>query len=228
MKQRIKINGITIIVGIAAIALFPGKIVRHSVSSVDTVMKVSGMGLVLLGQLLRVSARGHKAENSRSGHRLIKDGPYSMVRNPMYLGIILIGAGTVLFALELWVALLFGALFVLRYRHLFIAEEELLQRSFGQEYTDYKKKVTRLLPGFQIIFRKDIREYLPLKAAWFQRESLSIVLVLAACILIDLVKTEKLKGAKALAPESAVLVVVAALFMVFVLFLIKRDEKKAG
>jgi protein-S-isoprenylcysteine O-methyltransferase Ste14 len=227
MKQRIKINGITIIIGIAVLAFFPKQIIRNSAFQAEIILKVVGMSLILLGQLLRVSARGHKAENSRSGHHLIKNGPYSIVRNPMYLGIILIGAGTVFFILELWVAILFGLLFTLRYYHLFISEEALLQRSFGKEYTEYKNKVGRLLPGPAVFFKRDIREYLPLKASWFWRDSVSIIPVLAICLWIDLSKTVKLQGAQALPPESIALAAVAMLFVFFVLFLIKKHEKKA-
>ncbi len=227
MKQRIKINGVVIIIGVAVIVFFPHRIIRQTSFFLDDVLEVIGVSLILLGQLLRVSARGHKAENSPGGNHLIQDGPYSLVRNPMYLGIILIGLGTVFFILEFWVAVIFAALFILRYLQLFVKEEKILQESFGPEYATYKKNVPRLLPSLSFIFKKEIPTYLPLKLAWFKRESLSIVVVLGVCLLIEFREAVKSNGWSALIPEVLTLLVVAIFYFIFILFLIRHDEKKA-
>ena len=226
VKQRIKINGIVIILGVLSIVFFPHQIIRHSAVFQDDILEIVGVSLILLGQLLRVSARGYKAEQSHSGHHLIQNGPYSMVRNPMYLGIILIGLGTVFFILELWVAALFTALFILRYWQLFVKEEKILQEAFGSQYSAYKKSVPRIFPNPEFIFKKDIRNYLPLKLGWFKRESLSILLVLVVCLLIEFREEIKIKGWGALLPETLVLLAAGVLYFIFVLFLIRRDGKK--
>jgi protein-S-isoprenylcysteine O-methyltransferase Ste14 len=226
VKKRIKINGIVIILGVLGIAFFPHQLIRHSAIFQDDILEIVGVSLILLGQLLRVSARGYKAEQSRSGHQLIQNGPYSMVRNPMYLGIILIGLGTVFFILELWVAVLFAALFLLRYWQLFIKEEKILQGAFGPQYSAYKKSVPRLFPKPGFIFKKDIRNYLPLKLGWFKRESLSILLVLVVCLLIEFREEIKVNGWGALLPEVLVLLAIGGFYFIFVLFLIGRDGKK--
>jgi protein-S-isoprenylcysteine O-methyltransferase Ste14 len=228
MKQRIKINGVVIIIGIAVIIFFPHMIIRDSLNSSDGFLEVAGLSLILLGQLLRVSARGHKAENSRSGGHLIQDGPYSMVRNPMYLGIILIGLGTVLFILELWVVLLFAFLFILRYWELFIKEEKILHKAFGAQYASYMKKVPRLIPAAAVILKKDIRDYLPLKLKWFKRELLSVVLVLAACFTFALWEAIKLDNRKLVMAKLFTYLTVAVFYSLFILYLTKRDGKKAG
>jgi len=226
MKQRIKVNGIVIILGVLSIALFPHRLIRHSAFFQDDILEIVGVSLILLGQLLRVSARGYKAEQSRNGHQLIQNGPYSMVRNPMYLGIILIGLGTVFFILELWVAVLFAALFLLRYWQLFVKEEKILQESFGQQYSAYKKSVPRIFPNPEFIFKRDIRNYLPLKPGWFKRESLSIILVLIVCLLIEFREEIKINGWGALLPETLILLAAGCMYFIFVLLLIRRDEKK--
>ena len=225
MKQRIKINGLVIIIGIAAIVFFPHRLIRQSSFLLDDFLEITGLSLILLGQLLRVSARGHKAENSLGGNHLIQNGPYSIVRNPMYLGIILIGLGTVFFILELWVVVLFTLLFILRYWQLFVQEEKILQESFGAQYAAYKKNVPRLLPSLPFILKKEIRDYLPLKFAWFKRESLSIVLVLGVCLLIEFREAVKFNGVSALIPKVLILLVVAIFYFIFILFLVKRHEK---
>jgi protein-S-isoprenylcysteine O-methyltransferase Ste14 len=225
MKQRIKVNGIVIILGILSIIIFRNQLIRHSAFFYDDILEILGVSLILFGQLLRVSARGHKAERSQSGHQLIQDGPYSIVRNPMYLGIILIGVGTVFFILELWAVILFALLFVLQYRDLFIKEEKILEGAFGEKYIAYKKIVPRILPNPAGIFKKDVRDYLPLKLSWFKRESLSILLVLVVSLLFELREEIIINGWSALIPETFVFLIVAVLYLIFVLFLAKYHEK---
>lgn len=226
MKHRIKINGIVIILGVLSIVFFPHRFIRHSAFFLEDILEIFGASLILLGQLLRVSARGYKAEQSHSGHQLIQSGPYSMVRNPMYLGIILIGLGTVFFILELWVVALFAALFLLRYWQLFVKEEKILQEAFGRHYSEYKKRVPRIFPNPEFIFKKNIHNYLPLKLAWFKRESLSILIVLVVCLLIEFREEIKINGWDVLIPETLVFLSLGFLYFIFILFLSRKNGKK--
>jgi protein-S-isoprenylcysteine O-methyltransferase Ste14 len=225
MKQRIKLNGIVIILGCLSIIIFRNQLILHRAFFWDDILEIVGLSFILLGQLLRVSARGHKSERSQSGHQLIQDGPYSIVRNPMYLGIILIGVGTVFFILELWAVILFALLFVLRYQELFIKEEKILEDAFGQKYIAYKKIVPRILPNPADIFKKDVRSYLPLKLCWFKRESLSILLVLGACLLFEIREEVLINGWSVLIPETLMLLTVGILFLKLTFFLAKKHEK---
>jgi protein-S-isoprenylcysteine O-methyltransferase Ste14 len=78
--------------------------------------------------------------------KLVEEGPYRIVRNPMYWSVafVLLGEALVFHSLalaELAVALYAGAnLFVLFY------EEPALRRKFGAEYEDYCRRVPRWLP----------------------------------------------------------------------------------
>ncbi|MCX5708690.1 MAG: isoprenylcysteine carboxylmethyltransferase family protein [Candidatus Omnitrophica bacterium] len=123
MKNRIRINGIAIALSIVFILLFSQKLLRGPGYFADELWEVSGIALIFFGQLLRVSSRGYKSECSKNGNSLVTSGPYSMVRNPMYLGILLIGAGVVLFLFHWWVFLIFLAVFITRYLGLFAKEE---------------------------------------------------------------------------------------------------------
>ncbi len=80
--------------------------------------------------------------------RLVVRGLYRYVRNPMYVGVLLVIAG--------W-AVLFGFGAVLRYGaavavafHLFVVlvEEPLLRRRFGEAYDAYCRAVRRWVPGW--------------------------------------------------------------------------------
>jgi len=78
--------------------------------------------------------------------RLVVEGLHRYVRNPMYIGVLLIVVGQVI---------LFESMALLRYAaaiwlaaHLFVLfyEEPALQRKFGDEYREYRQRVPRSLP----------------------------------------------------------------------------------
>jgi protein-S-isoprenylcysteine O-methyltransferase Ste14 len=76
----------------------------------------------------------------RVGHRIIKTGPYRVVRNPMYTGLLIayVGAAIVLGELLAFVALGIGIAAVwVKIK----AEEEILLEKFGEEYLQYKRDV---------------------------------------------------------------------------------------
>ena len=76
---------------------------------------------------------------------LVTSGIYSISRNPAFLGFDLMYIG-ILFSFFNW-CLCFATCFALIFFHLQIVnvEEDFLQETFGQEYLEYKKKVSRYL-----------------------------------------------------------------------------------
>src|SRR5206468_9926474 len=80
------------------------------------------------------------------GHALKTDGPYALVRHPMYLGIVLFHLGASL-SLESALLLVATALFVLPFTAVRIgAEEKVLKDAFGQRYVRYAERVPALIP----------------------------------------------------------------------------------
>jgi protein-S-isoprenylcysteine O-methyltransferase Ste14 len=80
------------------------------------------------------------------GHKLITDGPYSLVRNPIYTGMfgMLVATGL---ALSVWWALLAAiVIFLIGNRIRITAEEKLLRESFGEEFEEYARRVPAFLP----------------------------------------------------------------------------------
>lgn len=80
------------------------------------------------------------------GHRLIVEGPYRWVRNPIYTGMfgMLIATGL---AFATWPMLLGGiVLYLIGFTIRVRAEEKLLQAQFGEEFEAYKRQVPALLP----------------------------------------------------------------------------------
>ncbi|HVT91658.1 MAG TPA: isoprenylcysteine carboxylmethyltransferase family protein [Bryobacteraceae bacterium] len=100
-----------------------------------------GLAIAVLGLWLRGWAAGHLQKNMK----LAESGPYSWVRNPLYLGTSLVAAGLVIAARRWELALIFGAVFLLVYLPVIELEEQHLRKLFP-EYADYARRVHKLLP----------------------------------------------------------------------------------
>lgn len=79
-------------------------------------------------------------------HDLATDGPYAVVRHPLYLGALVYHVGAVLALGDLLLAAftLVVVLPLLAYRA--VAEERLLLDAFGDAYARYRSRVPALLP----------------------------------------------------------------------------------
>lgn len=81
-----------------------------------------------------------------AGHRVIQEGPYRLIRHPLYASEILAWIGLGL-ALQSWVALLAilvtSAIF---YSNRIRVEERFLVTELGDEYVQYMKRVKRIIP----------------------------------------------------------------------------------
>jgi protein-S-isoprenylcysteine O-methyltransferase Ste14 len=106
-----------------------------------------GLGFVLWGRLalgnMYFVSTGFGAQLF-AGHRLITQGPYRIMRHPMYFGLLLAGIGGLLLY-QTWTGVIFIAcgLGVIRRAR---REEEVLSKEFGAEWVDYCRRVPMLLP----------------------------------------------------------------------------------
>ncbi len=116
-----------------------------------------GFVLSLLGEALRCWALGYTGEHTRKQHLetevLVSCGPYSLTRNPLYLGNILNATGVLIAGLGgySWETRLSIGFFVwvtvfLLYWFIIQSEEEFLEGRFGELYRNYRKEVPVLLP----------------------------------------------------------------------------------
>ncbi len=109
------------------------------VASVWLVMR----SLRALGKLWAVAAR------LVEDHQLVTDGPYNLVRNPIYTGIggMLIATGLAFSTPKRLLAglFVFAVATMLRVR----VEEQLLSDRFGAEFAAYKARVPSLIPGIR-------------------------------------------------------------------------------
>ncbi|MCC7497287.1 MAG: isoprenylcysteine carboxylmethyltransferase family protein [Bryobacterales bacterium] len=107
----------------------------------DVASVALGLPLAGLGLLLRGWAAGHLAKN----RSLAASGPYGHLRNPLYVGTLIVAAGLVIAAARWVLAAIFGAVFLFVYLPVIELEEQHLRRLFP-EYTAYAARVPALLP----------------------------------------------------------------------------------
>lgn len=76
-------------------------------------------------------------------NKLLTTGPFALTRNPIYTGLLLVYTGYTL-ASKSWLIILIP-LYYLWALNVVQKEEQLLEKHFGKEYTDYQTKVPRFL-----------------------------------------------------------------------------------
>ncbi len=114
---------------------------------------ILGFLIALFGELIRlwgVSWAGSETRTTGNvgGTYLIVSGPFAHLRNPLYLGNILMytGLGIMSFALFPWLQIAGFIFFSLQYYMIVQEEEKYLEQTFGKEYEDYKMNVPRFIP----------------------------------------------------------------------------------
>ena len=112
----------------------------------------TGLALTVVGLGFALWARFAIGRNWGSlitvqeGHKVIRSGPYAIVRHPIYSGFMLATLGT---------AIVFGvvgglvgtALVVVSWGYKSRLEERFMVEQFGAEYEDYRRHVKALIPG---------------------------------------------------------------------------------
>jgi protein-S-isoprenylcysteine O-methyltransferase Ste14 len=100
-------------------------------------------GGVLLARWFRQTMRDADApvRTDRPVPRLTTEGPFRYSRNPAYLALALIYAGIAVLRNSLWAILLLPLVVYVIQREVIGREERYLERTFAEEYLDYKARV---------------------------------------------------------------------------------------
>lgn len=228
MKRRIQIHGKVIVVFALLIVFFPSFFLRATESRLDAWLGVSGFALILLGLLFRISSRGYKSEYSKGGYALVVGGPYTLVRNPMYLGIFTTGTGMVFLLFQWWIFVVLIVFMIVQYVRLILKEEKHLAESFGKEYSVYQKVVPRLFPRVTGFLKRDPAEYFPLRLRWVKREATSIFLVPLASLGLECWENIRLEHRLFAISEFIGFLIVITCFILLVVFLVRRYENISG
>jgi protein-S-isoprenylcysteine O-methyltransferase Ste14 len=130
-------------IGFGLEALLPGSSVP------DALAWILGGALLLAGLALLASFNSlfHRAgtavEPWKPTTAIVTTGPYRLTRNPAYLGMALVYIGIAVMSQALWALLPLPLVLAIIDRGVIAREERYLERKFGQEYLDYKRRVRR-------------------------------------------------------------------------------------
>jgi len=112
-----------------------------------------GLLIAVCGELIRLWAVSWAGSETRTtgkvgGTYLVINGPYAHVRNPLYVGNILIyfGLGIMSFALFPYLQIIALAFFIFQYHEIIKEEEGFLREKFGNDFDEYYKNVPRIFP----------------------------------------------------------------------------------
>jgi protein-S-isoprenylcysteine O-methyltransferase Ste14 len=113
----------------------------------------AGAIVALSGEFLRFWGVAYAGSETRvtgkvGASKLVTSGPFGLVRNPLYVGNILlyVGFGIMSMALFPWLALAALAWFIFQYVLIVQEEESFLRANFGAEYEEYCRHVGRFWP----------------------------------------------------------------------------------
>lgn len=119
---------------------------------------LTGLLLVVTGELIRIWAVSFAGSETRTtgsvgGSQLVTQGPYSITRNPLYVGNVLIYTGVGIMSNSIFPYLQIIGLFyfIFQYYAIIISEEEYLRLTFTEKFDLYTKTVGRLFPTFKKI-----------------------------------------------------------------------------
>jgi protein-S-isoprenylcysteine O-methyltransferase Ste14 len=130
---------------VAALLLIPPP------SDAPDTLPIVGAAIVAAGEAIRLWAVLHIGAISRTRSDrlgpLIDSGPFRLVRNPLYLGNILLWTGFSLAARLVWLTPIVVILLALEYHAIVRWEEQLLSARIGEPYIRYMRDVPRWLPS---------------------------------------------------------------------------------
>jgi protein-S-isoprenylcysteine O-methyltransferase Ste14 len=134
-----KITTKTVLAAVVAVALFFAAKDRN----LEPIWFIPGALVMFLGEWLRLWAAGHLRKNKQ----LTTTGPYSYVKNPLYIGTLLITIGYSAMAKEIYILIAGFVWFFIYYApYKKKQENEKLVGSFGDAWTVYDKAVPDYLP----------------------------------------------------------------------------------
>jgi protein-S-isoprenylcysteine O-methyltransferase Ste14 len=91
-----------------------------------------------------IMRRSGQSENPyRKTTEIIETGPYRLMRNPMYLQMVLVCIGLAVLLGNLWILILTPVCALVLHFLVILPEEAYLERKFGDDYLAYKQRVRR-------------------------------------------------------------------------------------
>lgn len=102
-------------------------------------------GYLALGSIIVLLRNNTPFNPSKPTIKIVRQGPFRLSRNPMYLALLLLLAAAAVFTGSIWLFLSVPLLLIVLNITAVGPEEEYLERNFGSRYLEYKAEVRRWL-----------------------------------------------------------------------------------
>jgi len=154
----------------------------------------AGVPFIAIGEFLRIWAVGYAGASTRArtlgaARDLVTTGPYSYVRNPLYLGNFLLSFGVCLVANVYWLVVVLIVGYFSQYLPIIALEEAYLLESCGQPYQVYREQVPRFVPRFHPYPNPSTHDFSWVRAIKSEKRTLTAI----ACV-IGLIFARQLVG----------------------------------
>ncbi|MBF0486461.1 MAG: isoprenylcysteine carboxylmethyltransferase family protein [Candidatus Omnitrophica bacterium] len=164
-------------------------------------------GIILFsGMLIRLWSNCYAIKMGK----LTTSGPYAHVRNPLYVGTILMVLGIVVMLKVFIVGSLALVAMAFAYRRTIIQEEKMLSDKFGKAFEDYKSKVPAMIPSF-LPYQAGEKWPMSLARLWESREH-KVFLWGSIGVIAFYLKQELWVGHRALDAKIICLIAIALVF----------------
>jgi hypothetical protein len=118
------------------------------------IITVSGIFIAVIGEFIRVASVGFSyfgtsgRENYLRAENLNTSGIYSIIRNPLYVGNVLMFGGLLAVYLNIYALIIFIIFLLIQYHFIIKSEEDYLRGIYGKEYEEYCLTVKSIFPKF--------------------------------------------------------------------------------
>lgn len=148
-----------------------------------------GLFFIVLGECLRMWAVGYAGGTTRAttlgaAKDLVTTGPYSYVRNPLYLGNFILSLGVCFIANVLWVIPILVIGYFIQYLPIISVEETYLLDSCGSVYKSYYNHVPRLFPHFHPYRTQSSHDFSWIRALDSEKRTLTAILCVIGLLYI--------------------------------------------
>jgi len=120
----------------------------------------------------------------KKGKMLVRTGPYAIVRNPLYIGNILIATGLSILSELIWLVPFLFLYFFLLNHFVVLYEEKRLLSKWGDEYQTYLDEVPRWMPRVKQWHRVKTDSFTWIRAVKAEVPSLSVILLVVAIFVL--------------------------------------------
>lgn len=194
----------------------------HSYGALDPYLIWGGLAVSILGEFIRVMAVGFAytgtsgRENYLRADDLNRTGIYSIVRNPLYIGNVLMFSGLLVVFSNWWALLFFNIFIISQYYFIILSEENFLRQKYGDSFTDYCASINRIIPKFRT-YQKPALPFDGRKVFFKENDSVFNMLMVFVIILAfrEKVIANSIPHATYLIVAAAVLIGVYAIIKVF-------------